>query len=88
MISPDQPIAAISGRYKPEAAFLSQKLDRQVTDHALSAADHLSSDTHKEDGDRQSEANDRLLADHQKGLFKPNSSSMRVVIGMIGGFEI
>jgi hypothetical protein len=78
---------AISGLEEPEAAFLSQKLDRQVTDHALSAADHLSSDAHKEDGDRQREANDRLPADRQRGLFKPNSSSVGIVIGLIGRFE-
>jgi hypothetical protein len=51
---------AISLRQKPETAFLSQKLDRQVTDHEQDATDHHSS----AGPDRQGNSDDRLLANH------------------------
>jgi hypothetical protein len=49
----------ISGLEEPEAAFLSPKLDRQTTDHALSAADHRSSGG----PDRQVSGDDRRATD-------------------------
>jgi hypothetical protein len=59
--TPKPPITPISILEEPEDALLSQERDWQPADRALSAADYLSSDAHREDGNRHREANDGCL---------------------------
>jgi hypothetical protein len=77
---PIGPIDAVQGLLSP---CLSQKHDRQVTDHDGDAADR--SPTVR--GDRRGNGRDRDAADHQKGLDKPTDSSVGMVIGLIGAFR-
>jgi hypothetical protein len=78
------PIIFLEG---PESAFSSGILDRQVIDHQENAADHRPPSNDHLSGDRQSNGDDRSIANRQRGLPKPNSSSVEMVMGLIGKFK-
>ena len=77
---PKAPIGPISAAWGPISAYLKEKRDRHFTDHDGDAADR--SPTVR--GDRRTSRRDRHTVDHQRGLPKPNSSSVGMVIGPIG----